>query len=364
MLQHYDPFRLRKIFDYYNFLKREIGDPIEDIRLLRNYRRALLTTPWDQPHHERTDIFPPFELDPHPVLAGKKVGLIVSGGSGSLVTLCGVKRALEEADIEVAAISACSGGAIWGSMVAAGWSAQEMVDECLRWMPSDIVDMNWREIARAPWTLLRGFTGLADGRALEQTLDRAFGGLTLAETPIPYYAIVLNIDQNKIDYFGPHNHPDVRLAKMVRVAVALPLFVNPVRFDEHLYVDGGVVNVFPVDPLLEQEKDLDYFIGVNTIMPPKFDGGDDITGWDERIAGILDVSKQLWHAQHIELSRQQLDKIRDRALLLEPLSWKEIAGARFFEIILDNARWPQHILSAYQDTRERLGELAQAEASQ
>jgi NTE family protein len=359
MQEKLDPFRLRKFFDLYNFVKQELGDPGEDLRILRNMRRALLTTPFDGPRHDDTNIFPPLEKEPHPLLAGKRVGLVLSGGSGSLVTLCGVKRALEEAEIEVAAVSACSGGAIWGSMVAAGWSAQQMVDESLRWMPADVIDMDWAAIARAPWTLLRGFTGLVRGEAIERTLDRAFGGVTLGETPIPYYAIVLDIDNNKLDYFGPHTHPEVKLASMVRVAIALPLFVAPVRFGEHLYVDGGVVNIFPVDGLLEQEAPFDYFIGVNTIMPPRFESGEDISGWETRPMGILEVSRQLWHTQHIELARQQLDKIRDRTLLLEPLPWDEIAGARFFDIIVDNANWPAHILTAYHDTKAKLRTISE-----
>lgn len=354
MLEKTDPFHLRRLLDAYNFLRQEVGDLRQDVRFLAALRRAVLTTGWDKPRHLDRDIFPPFKPEPHPVLAGKRVGLVVSGGSGSLVTLCGIKRALEEAEVEVSALSVCSGGAIWGSMVAAGWTAQQMVDECLGWMPADLFDPDWKAIASFGPTLGRGFAGIARGRALERTLDRAFDGVTLAETPIPYSAIVLNIDHNRIDYFGPHNHPEVKLAKMVRVAIALPLFVRPVEFDGEHYVDGGVVNIFPVEPLLRQEEPFDHFIGVNTIMPPGFNGGEDITGWQERPMGILEVSRQLWHAQHIEAARLQLDKIRDRTLLLEPLPWDEISGTKFYEIFLDNARWPEHILEAYHHTKTQL----------
>ncbi len=353
MLEKTDPFRLRKLFDYYNFVKKELGDLRQDRRFLKVLRKSFLPLPGDR-RETRTDLFPPLEVKPHPVLAGQRVGLVVSGGSGSLVTLCGIKRALEEADIEVAAISVCSGSAIWGSMIATGLTAQQMVDECMSWTPADLVDLDWRSILLFGPRLGRGFSALTKGEVFERTLDRALGGMTLAEAPIPYYAIVLNIDTNKIEYFGPQDHPEVKLSKMARVAVALPLFYRPVEFDGHLYVDGGVVNIFPVDPLLEREEPFDFFIGVNTIMPSGFEGGVDISGWLDRPMSILEVSRQLWHAQHIEMARQALDKIRDRTLLIEPLPYDEIAGSKFYEIYLDNSRWPEHIRAAYYDTKARL----------
>lgn len=355
MLERTDPFGLRVLFDYYSFLARELGDLEQDRRFLRALRRAVFTPPGEGPPHARTDLFPPLEVTPHPALAGKRVALVASGGSGSLVALCGVKRALEEAGVELAAVSVCSGSAIWGSMIAAGFSAQQMVEESLRWTPRDVIDFDWRAMAEFPLKLGKGFKGFVKGEALERTLDRIYHGMRLKDAAIPYYAVVLNIDTNQIDYFGAHNQPEVKLATMARMAISLPLFVHPVKFGEHYYVDGGVVNVFPVDPLLEVEASpFDLYIGVNTILPPAFAGGEDITGWTERPIGILDMSRQLWHAQHIVLARHQLDLIRDRTLLLEPLPYTEIHGSKFYEIFLDTSRWPDLILRSYRYTRERL----------
>jgi NTE family protein len=356
MLESIDPFRLRTVFAYYQWLRHEVGDLNQDVRFLRALRRAWLPLPSDR-RETRRDLFPPLEVTSHPVLSRERVALVASGGSGSLVTLCGIKRALEEADVEIGALAVCSGSAIWGSMIAAGMSAQQMVDECMSWQATDLVDMDWLALARFGVTLGRGFSAMARGDAFERTLDRALGGMTLSEAPIAYHAIVLNIDTNRIEYFGPDTHPDVKLSKMARVAIALPLFVRPVELDGHMYVDGGVVNIFPVEPLLEADPPFDRFIGVNTILPPGFDGGVDITGWLERPMSILEVSKQLWRAQHIELARRSLDRIRDRTLLLEPVPWTELEGTRFYEMFLDNSRWPDHILRAYHHTREKLREL-------
>ena len=80
----------------------------------------------------------------------------------------------------------------------------------------------------------------------------------------------------------------------MRIAIALPLLVESVRVDGHLYADGGVVDVFPAEPLLEHER-LDVVVGVNTILPRGFEG-EDISGWTERTMGFMTASRQISYA--------------------------------------------------------------------
>ena len=178
----------------------------------------------------------------------------------------GVARALEEAGIEPQAISVCSGSALWGSMMASGLSAQEMVNQSLNWQPEDYLDIQWTRLPRFAMAAMRGFTGLAKGEAIEKLFDRQLWHMTLGETPIPIYSEVYNIDLNRLETFGSKLTPDLTIAELVRIAIALPLLVESVRVDGHLYADGGVVDVFPAEPLLEHER-LDIVVGVNTILP-------------------------------------------------------------------------------------------------
>ena len=103
------------------------------------------------------------------------MGLLLSGGSGACVTAVGVARALEEAGIEPQAISMCSGSALWGSMMAAGLSSQEMVNQSLNWQPEDYLDIQWTRLPRFAMAAMRGFTGLAKGEAIEREKGREAG---------------------------------------------------------------------------------------------------------------------------------------------------------------------------------------------
>ena len=171
MLERLDPFRLKKSFDVINAFIEEMGDVRQDLRFLRALRRALVRLPLvDRDPPLDTAIFPPLKVKPHPLLAGKRVGIVASGGSGATVALCGIKRALEEADVDVAAISLCSGSAIWGALLAAGLSAQEMVDCSMRWNPAKLIEFDFKGLARIPFTAGIGFKGIARADGLERTL--------------------------------------------------------------------------------------------------------------------------------------------------------------------------------------------------
>jgi NTE family protein len=357
MLDVIDPFGLKEKFDYFNFWRDEAGVFTRDARLLRALRRALVPLPrLDGARELPTDIFPPLKVEPHPVLAGKRVALCGSGGSASLVTLCGIKRALEEAGIELCAVSLCSGSAIWGSLIAAGLDAQQMVDACFRWTAKDLVDIDWSAVADLVRKLGKGFVGLSRGEAIERAIEGAIGPMTMAQAPIPCWAIVLNIDTNELEFFGPDNQPDATLARVARTAVALPLFVQPVRFGKHHYVDGGAVNIFPLEPLLELDPPPDYIIGVNAIMPSQF-AGENIEGFEQTHTAILRASRQLYHVQWLEMARRLVERAGDKLLLLEPLPYSEITGSKFFEIFLDNSSWPAHVRTAYLDTKRRLADF-------
>src|SRR5438046_5332661 len=122
-------------------------------------REALLPLPLvDRPKPANAeDVFPPFESRPIAALVGKRIGLVGSGGSGACVALVGVARAFEEAGIQPAAISACSGSALWGAMWAAGLSAQEMAEFSLSWRPQDYLDIQSTILPRFARSAIRGF---------------------------------------------------------------------------------------------------------------------------------------------------------------------------------------------------------------
>jgi NTE family protein len=250
-----EPNNLRSLFGAGGWVADVAKELREDARFAGVVRRGLLPLPFDpaQPHGE---VFPPFRPLSVPALRGKRIGLVASGGSGALASLCGVRRALEEAGLDVVAISACSGANFFASLWAFGFSAQQMADFWLGLRVSDYVDMDWRAFARASLRRFRDFGGMLKGDAIERTFRDRFGDRALGDANIPLWVIAWNIDQNRVAYLGTTTTPDLPLARAVRVAMSIPLFIEPVRIAAPLYGDGGVVSLFPARPLVDLDPPL------------------------------------------------------------------------------------------------------------
>jgi NTE family protein len=342
-----DPFNMKVQLARLNDVGALGRRMMSDFDAVRTARRALLPLPVVDRHRKaQTKIFPPFRGRPIPSLRNKKIGLVLSGGSGACVAVAGVARALEEAGIVPEAISFCSGSALWGSMMAAGLSAQEMVDQSLNWQPEDYLDIQWTRLPRFALAAMRGFSGIAKGEAIEKLFDRQLWHMSLGETAIPVYAPVYNIDFGRLETFGSKLTPHLTVAEIVRIAIALPLLVESVRVEDHLYADGGVVDVFPAQPLLDHEK-LDLVVGVNTILPREFEG-EDISGWSDRPLGFMTASRQISYAGHLELARRSVRRLGRKLILIDPVDHSEVHGWRFYDLFIDRRKWPRLIMQGYE----------------
>src|SRR5215208_552260 len=303
-LEALDPFNVRRQLARLGSLPG-VKSAATDVSFLLSAREALLPLPLvDRPKPIDPHVFPPLEHRPVRGLQGKKIGIVGSGGSGATIALVGVARAFEEAGLRPAAISACSGSAVWGSMWAAGMTAQEMAEFSLSWRPQDYLDVGWTRLPRVALSAVRGFTGMGKGDALERLFDRRLWHMCAGETDVRFHTIVYNLDRGRIEYFGSADAPDLMLGELVRIAVALPLLVEAVRVEGSLYVDGGVVDAFPAEPLLEHHRDVDHVFGLNVLLPPGLEG-QDISGWERRrLGGAVAAGRQLGRAGHIELARR------------------------------------------------------------
>jgi NTE family protein len=119
--------------------------------------------------------------------------------------------------------------------------------------------MSFLTRALDPNNLRPSFDTLSVGS--EKSLRGLVGDRRLGDTRIRFSMPAWNIDLNRVETFGTKATPDLPVAVAMRVAISIPLFVEPVRVNGHLYGDGGVVNIFPVRPAVEANPDL--VVGLN-----------------------------------------------------------------------------------------------------
>jgi NTE family protein len=335
-----DIFRVRQ---YFNVVvgAREVAAAIrKDATFLATVRRGMLPLPFD-PRPAPGQVFGPLPGAAPPPLSGR-VGVVATGGSGALASLVGVAKALEDSGTEVSVYSVCSGSALFGFPLGAGMPPDEVAELTATVRPSDYIDIGWREIAALVPTLARGWCGILHGDKLEAFYRGQLGDLTLAQLRTPTYAPIWNVEHNRLEFVGPRTYPDMPVAHAIRMAVSMPLFIQPVEVGGLSWCDGGIVDIFPVEPVLDIEPAVDTAVAVNAFYPHEFEG-EDVTGWDGRPLSIVSAAAQVRTCQHAQLAREHLARLRrqTRTLLVEPVHYRKVQGTGFYGQFLDNREWPQ-----------------------
>jgi NTE family protein len=356
-----DLYGLKRSFERANELRdlvRETADP----RFLLRARRALMPLPLiDRAPTVENPL--PREPSKRPIryFEGKRVAVVTTGGGGAAASIAGIARAFEEAGIRPAFLSACSGGAIWGAMWAAGLSAHQIAGFSLSWRPEDYLDICWRGLPGFALSALRGFTGLAKGEAIAQLFDDRLRRTPVGETKFPITTIVYNIDLNRVEYFGTEQTPELTIGQLVRIAIALPVFIESVTVRGHLYVDGGLIELFPAEPVLERGG-FDHVFGLNFMLPPQFEA-EDITGWQETRLGILKASRQFQQGYHLEMARRAKRRLGEALTIIDPVDYGELRGVSFYDLFIDRSHWPRMIKQGYDAATRALEPFRDREAA-
>jgi NTE family protein len=187
----------------------------------------------------------------------QKTGIVLSGGGALGFAEAGALKALEEAGIKADVISGCSMGSIIGIFYAAGYSPTQMID---------ILSKERVHRLNALFTynpFLK--TGMSKQKKLRKILAKYIKQQDFDSLQMPYYACVADFGNGSVDYL----HSGTILHDAVVASSSIPVIFESVIIDGKEYVDGGTLNNFPVEPLL-QEK-CNKIIGINVISFTKPD---------------------------------------------------------------------------------------------
>jgi NTE family protein len=174
----------------------------------------------------------------------------LSGGGARGFAHAGVLKALNESGIYPEVISGVSAGAIVGALYADGHTP----DQICEIFSSKNSFFNYVK-PRLPGK------GMFKTVGLKENLTKNLHAETFEELKLPLYVAATNIHTGKIEYFSKGQIVDRVLA-----SAAIPVLFEPVEIDGNLYVDGGVLDNFPVTPILKDCREL-IGISLNPILP-------------------------------------------------------------------------------------------------
>ncbi|WP_299010427.1 patatin-like phospholipase family protein [uncultured Tenacibaculum sp.] len=174
------------------------------------------------------------------------INLVLSGGAEKGVAHVALLEKLEELHIKINAISACSSGSLVGSMYASGIKPQEILNF---FRTTEIFQYSWITIAKPGI-----FNSYNYARLIQDKIKSTF-----EELEIPLTVSTTNLNKCATQYFY-----EGELLKPVLASCAVPGLFNPIKIDDMLYSDGGIIDNFPTTPFENSEYPV---IGSYVVFP-------------------------------------------------------------------------------------------------
>lgn len=172
-----------------------------------------------------------------------KIGITLSGGGARGIAHAGVLQALNDYGIKPDAISGTSMGAIVGVLYADGKSPGEILEFMKDYKLSGFFKWN---IPKA---------GFMDSTKLQYILEQSLQAKTFEDLQTEFHVSATNLNTGDYTIFNRGE-----LLKPVVASSCIPVVFIPVEINGDMYVDGGLLNNLPIEPL---QENCDRIIGVH-----------------------------------------------------------------------------------------------------
>ncbi len=258
-----------------------------------------------------------------------KIGYALGGGGARGLSHVGVLKALEEHGSFPDVIAGTSIGALVGALYASGLRAADI---------EKAMHLDLRRLASLADVTL-SLSGFVRGKRVTDLLKSVLGDLTFSDLEIPFACLATDIvtGEEIVLRTGP-------VVRAVRASISVPGIFTPVKVGKRYLVDGGLVNVVPVNTC--RDMGADYVVGVNVIPDPagmlhrSADGEMDDTEDDypagqqtrskksrQRRSTAPNLVKVLSQSLYIPGYRIALENLKTADLSISP----EVGGIGFFQ---------------------------------
>lgn len=255
-----------------------------------------------------------------------KIGLALSGGGARGLAHLGVIKAIEEAGLKITMISGVSSGAITGTLYAAGLKPEFILEIIIR--------ANLFRYIRPAWSKF----GFLDIERFVKLYKIHLPVKTFEDLKIPVFISAADFREGRTTFFS-----EGELLKPLLASSCLPVIFAPIKIGDRHYVDGGIINNLPVEPLLGPN---DFIIGVHA----------NPTNRNYKIEGFKSMIERTFH---LSLALNVKERVKYCDLFIEPTKLSEytifdLAHARdIFSIGYEHARkqleQSKNLITKYQE---------------
>ena len=194
--------------------------------------------------------------------------LVLSGGGLLGISYIGLFKYFEEKNVikTIESITGSSAGAIFGALLALGYTSNELINIFKQVIFKDYLQINVDSILN--FTTQKGFES---GNKLNLFIKKCIYNKTNNEnfTFIQLYEKyninlqigVTNLTQHKFELLNKDSYPDLPIHKAISASIAIPFILEPIIINNDIYCDGGILDNLPIDSVI----DMDLINNTNTI---------------------------------------------------------------------------------------------------
>ncbi len=245
-------------------------------------------------------------------VTGVRSGLALGGGAAFGLAHVGVLKVLEKENIKIDMVSGTSIGALIGALWCSGMTASE-IEASTKEINSIFHMMKLVDVSFPPQK------GFISGNNIRKFLEKFLGSKTFHDLQIDLKIITCDI--NRREEIVIHQGS---LVEAVLASTAIPGLFNPIKKDEKILVDGGVVNPLPVSSL--SVEGINRILAVNAMPSPS-----DIVRSNRVDQSILDIFINSFYSLQYGLCRYSA---QSSDICLSPIlpnsSWYEFFRAQEF----------------------------------
>ncbi len=177
--------------------------------------------------------------------------LVLSGGGIKGLYYIGVIKKLEELDIikNIKNYAGTSIGAFFSALIAIGFTSKELAEFLMLF--------NITRIKKTNYNNFFSFFGIDNGNNLKIILEQMFElkGFNKNITFDEFYnktkknLIITGVCINEkiCHYFNHNNYPKMEIIDAIRISTSIPLYFTPVQYNNKFWVDGGIIDNYPID---------------------------------------------------------------------------------------------------------------------
>jgi len=178
----------------------------------------------------------------------RKIGLALGSGSARGWAHIGVIKALTEVGVRVDYVAGTSVGAVVGAVYASGRIAA---------LEDVVLQLDWKQIASF-LDIVFPKSGLIDGNKIADFIRRHVEAKKIEDLPLPFCALATDLATG-----GEVAIQEGDIIEAVRASISVPGIFTPVRKDDMILVDGGLVNPVPVSMVREMGADFVIAVDLN-----------------------------------------------------------------------------------------------------